>query len=70
MIKRLLLTIIYTNGNEIKSLVNYVHMEDETIVFTEDKQVHTLFDPVRIPLKNVKTFDIKMVDCDGWNIIE
>lgn len=66
---RLLLTITYNNGKELKQLVNYLHGDGEKIYFTVDKQVNNsvVGDVVSIPLGNIKKYDLEHIECDGWN---
>ena len=71
MAERLQLTLTYKNGNTIKNLVNYVHCENGKLMFTVDKQGHSLFmDQVKIPLKNISSYDISIVMCEGWKVVK
>jgi hypothetical protein len=64
---RLLITVKYNNGNELKQLVNYIHSDAKSLQYTVDKQIHSaVSDIVRIPFENIEAFDLEMVECDGW----
>ena len=71
MTTRTLLTINYKNGNKIEELVNYLHFEDGAIFYTLDSQIQQAITvPSRTPLKNVESFDIEKVECNGWEIMQ
>lgn len=65
--KRIKLTIAYKTGRVHEQFVNYVHFEDDAIVYTTDKQVvEPIQEQIRTRLCNVETFDITQVECNGW----
>lgn len=69
--KRNLLTITYKNGRTLKQLVNYLHMEDGAIYYTEDAQIQNVIErPARIPLANIESFNLEAIECNGWAIPE
>ena len=71
MTNRLRLTVTYKNGNQIQDLVNYLVFEDGNIVYTVDKQAHSVFqEPVRIPVENIERYALEVVACDGWKVFE
>lgn len=66
--KRMLLTITYKNGNQIKKLINYLHFENDRIFFTVDKQIQNVIEePVVIKLENIDHYDLEAVECEGWD---
>ena len=71
MTTRLQLTVNYKNGNQIKQLVNYIHVEDDTIYYHVDKQVSNMVESYsHIPMANVASYDLVPVECDGWKVVE
>ena len=67
MTKRMLLTIYYKNGNTIDQLVNYLHVEDNTLYFTVDRQDQQLITrPAAVPMANINGYDLKPIMCNGW----
>lgn len=57
---KMYITINYKNGNTIKNAINYLHFENDEIVFTMDRQVHSIIqNQVRILLSNITSFDIE-----------
>lgn len=67
MTKRMLLTINYKNGNTIDQLVNYLHVEDNTLYFTIDRQDQQLITrQAAVPMANIISYDIEWINCDGW----
>lgn len=66
---RLQLTITYTNGRELTQLVHYARVEQGTLTFAVDSQAHPIFEaPVSVPLTNIQTFEVQMVECNGWEV--
>ena len=58
--KSIKLNITYKSGTTLEQIVNYVHFEDDMIIYTVKKQIHNAIEtPVRIPLKNIASFDIE-----------
>ncbi len=71
MTERLLLTINYKNGNTIRNLVHSMFYTNEAIFYTIDKQVHDAVQlPVKTQLKNVESWRLDKVACNGWEVIE
>ena len=60
--KSIKLTVEYNNGNKLEQIVNYVHFADGAIFYQVKHQVSFIspfsVEPVRIPLENIKSFDI------------
>lgn len=70
MKERLILTVIYKNGNKLRQMVNYLHVEHGRIWYTIDKQTHysVVEEPVGIPLDNVESLDLEQALCNGWEL--
>lgn len=70
MTERLILTVVYKNGNKHRGMVNYLRMERGKIWYTVDEQVHysVIDQPVGIPIENIESFDLKSVPCKGWEL--
>lgn len=70
MKERLILTVVYKNGNKLRQLVNYLHMERGKIWYTVDKQNYysVIEEPVGIPIENIESFDLEKALCKGWEL--
>ena len=69
--ERTLLTIEFKNGNTFKKLVENVFFEEGSLYHIPDNQIRcTIVLPVKTPMENIESFEIKKVMCDGWKIIE
>lgn len=64
--KSIKLTIEYTSGRKLDQIVNYVHFANGAIYYQIKEQVSFIapssVEPVRIPLENIKSFDITETD--------
>lgn len=64
--KSIKLTIEYADGHKLDQIVNYVHFANGAIYFQVKNQVSFIapfsVEPVKIPLENIKSFDIIETD--------
>ena len=66
--KSIKLTLNYKSGMALEQIVHYVHFEDGKLCFTLKKQVNysTIGDVIKVPLDNLKSFDIEGTEMQ-WN---
>ena len=58
--KSIKLKITYKTGATIEQVVNYIHFENNCLIYTLKKQVYCgTAQQIKIPLENVMTFDIE-----------
>lgn len=69
MTERMQLTVTYKNGNTMDQLIKCMKVEDATLCFILDTQVHGVFESaVKIPIANIDRYSLQMVHCDGWKV--
>lgn len=71
MTTRMQLTITYKNGNKISNLIKGMKLEDDKISFLLDTQAHGIIEPsTSVPLKNIESFVLEPVQCEGWKVVQ
>lgn len=60
--RKMLLTVVYKNGNTISDFINYLHYGDGAISYTVDSKAHSAVQaPVKIELEHIERYDVEIL---------